>query len=144
MSENSDTNAEIARLWNQGYSAGEIKKTFPKITRNAILGRARRHGQKRTKPQEPLAMRLGAKKANATKRKARVAALKPSLMADPFGLPVFNALPGSEPRVWWERHRTECAFPIDADPELLSCCLPVVDGKHYCSKHFKVMFRAVS
>lgn len=50
------------------------------------------------------------------------------------------ALPGSSPRPWETRRFGECAYPIDSDEGLLSCCLKVEGEKRYCKAHCKVMY----
>lgn len=50
-------------------------------------------------------------------------------------------LKASEPKRLLERKFGECCFPVEGDgSDTLYCCEPAITGKHYCKKHYRVMY----
>ena len=143
----------FGKLQPEGVSYGEIavelnKLEGPKLTRNAVCGKAHRLGysvtlaqkainQRRYHPskREPMAPKppkpprikangRGPEAYNLTRRLAHLA--KPEKRPQPPAIDYTHAKP------WIERKFGECAFPIGSGEDLLSCCAPTEDGQSYC------------
>lgn len=130
-------------LWVQGLSCSQIARQLGGgATRCSVIGKAHRMGwQGREKPSKPARVgkisrprpRLVVGGAQAHRPKPR----PPRAIVDPK---VWEALPGSTPRPFWERRLNDCKWPIDLEGETLSCCLPV-DRLGYCSHHVGVAYQ---
>lgn len=117
----------VESLWSSGLTAAEIAKHLPGRSRNSIGSWLDQHGFKRS-----------AESAKLTKA-LRVTTLVAPVVYAP--VPISGALAGSSPRPWETRRRVgECAWPIDSDDGVLSCCLPVWTERPYCKGHCKVAY----
>lgn len=160
---------ELRRLWIEGKSATEIAKAFGgKVTRSAVLGKARRldlasrdqstaassHNRARWE-----SYYAAAEKERPAKKKAEPTA-KTQRPPQNGGLAAFNAvrranaplgpdlaatiaphvIPATA-RPWTSRRFGECAFPVAGlGAETVSCCGPT-DGGPYCAGHRAVMYQ---
>lgn len=139
----------LKELWAQGQSAAQIAMDLDAISRNAIIGKARRLGlPQHSYTTKKLNARLLTPRGDRVRGSptgqrhhnnlASVNAERHAAREDPgLQLPASAPLPGSAPRPWITRTFGECAWPIGEGegPDLLSCCLPVVE-KGWCLAHF--------
>lgn len=120
--------ALAVKRWSAGESAGSIAHSFD-MTRNAVIGMLSRweakHGAVR--PSRP---HVGNSSQVIYRAPDRPLA------------PLPGALAGTSPRVWTERRRGECAYPVAGSGDrTVSCCAPVSVGS-YCDTHRARMYVA--
>jgi GcrA cell cycle regulator len=122
----------------QGLSAAQTARAIGGgVTRNAVLGKAQRMGWSRPRDAPPPAGLT----RDDDRRCASGRRVGPRLGRD-RPLPALRevALPGT-PRLWTERRRGECAYPVgepDQPGMQLSCCAPTGGGT-YCRAHKALM-----
>jgi len=131
-----------------GKSGGEIARELG-VTRSAVMGKLHRLGLKRGRA-ETLDMQITRKSA----KKPREPRAKPVREAIFYksNMPKLKhayldvelqSVINSVPKPWIERAYLECAFPVEKDGEIHSCCLPTGAGHNYCPGHRKIMFTPV-
>ena len=143
--------AELAQLWKDGLSAGQIAVRLG-ATRNAVLGKLKRlkllgtrasaspPGRAPNAPRPAGAPRLALAGEPPASEPPRAAPSYPELDVPETA---FAPLPGAVPRPWLQRDDGECAFPAGGDGAgLWSCCAPVKPGSPYCPAHHGRVFRA--
>lgn len=122
----------------QGLSAAQTARAMGGgMTRNVVLGKAQRMGWSRPRDAPPPAgLTRADDRRTASGRKAG-----PRLGKD-RPLPRLREIaPVVEPRLWTERRRGECAYPVgepDQPGMQLSCCAPTGGGA-YCAAHKGLM-----
>lgn len=124
--------------WSDGLSASEIALELRRFTRNAVLGKVHRLGlSNMERPEKPKPERRPRRGTRPRVNIARIAAIVVRAAPKIERSAVWNALPDSAPRPFWERGRDMCAWPIGDGS--LSCCEPVV-LRGYCGAHARVAY----
>ncbi len=130
----------------QGLSAGQTAAALGRQlgdtpTRNAVLGKAQRMGW--TKPAaEPVC-----RTPPPSVAKVRHGPIRwPRPLADRPLPPMREVVTEAAPKLWTERRRFECAYPVGeaAAPGLQMCCAAPTGGGTYCPPHRELMAQANS
>jgi len=131
-----------------GKSGGEIARELG-VTRSAVMGKLHRLGLKRGRAEalDVQITRKSAKKPREPRAKPVREAIfyksnMPKLKHAYLDVELQSVI-NSVPKPWIERAYLECAFPIEKDGEVHSCCLPTGAGHNYCAGHRKIMFTPV-
>lgn len=161
-----DKESQLRKLWNSGDMSASVIGAEMGITRNAVIGKAKRMNLRKKDPNEivfgkmskqprPIANSPTIKKETRVKREKPATAPEKGALRFVFGphrIPVpkdprplrkmaWEALPGSMPVDLMKR--TGCAWPISNGETHLYCNLSK-DGKGpYCSEHAALAYRKV-
>jgi hypothetical protein len=110
-------------------------------TRNAVLGKAQRLGWLKPAAERP------AEPPPPPIAKVRRGPVRwPRPLADCPLPPLREVRTGAPPKLWTERGRFECAYPVGdpAGPGLQMCCAAPTGGATYCPPHRDLMAQANS
>lgn len=136
--------ATALKLWADGESGSSIAQRLGLgLSRNAVIGRLYRAGAPKRVTATNLRWEGHVKRAPRGNRVCRV---KPMPAPRPP-----RAQPKTAPkrdlsfaRPWIERQGAQCAFPIERDGEIWSCCAPTGDvAETYCGPCRRIMFAPV-
>ena len=128
---------KLAEMWGRGKSSREIGTALGR-TRNMVIGKAHRLGINRGYMPKTLTVQ-------STKPKP-----KPKVKESNPKIPNFGATkilvrditdPEREHAKPWEERKNyiECAYPLDINSAVMSCCAPTLGGI-YCGFHHKLMY----
>jgi hypothetical protein len=130
----------------QGLSAAQTASALARElggspTRNAVLGKAQRLGWLK-----PAVEREPEPPAPSIPRSRRGPIRLPRPLADRPLPPLREIETGAEPKLWTERRRFECAYPVGepSGPGLQLCCAAPTGGATYCPPHRDLMAQANS
>lgn len=133
----------LERLWDEGYTGGQIAKHFPGKSRSAIIGKVHRLGlASRKGPIEYLTPEQKLERRQAKDRARQVRWLK---QRGPVLRPAKQKF---EPPVWegylnlplLDLDKDQCRYSPSADKPFLFCGQPVVDGESWCAHCIAVVF----
>jgi GcrA cell cycle regulator len=126
--------AELRTRWNDGQTSTEISQTMGAMSRNAIIGKARRLGLPfRISFGDQSAKGRHGKNRNKHGRKMRILA-SPPLVEDPP--PISSKL-----KKIWHLRTGDCRWPmIGEGTETLFCAAPAIVGQAYCAAHCRIAF----
>lgn len=136
----------LKTLWRRGLSARQIAEKLGCVSRNAVIGKARRlHLAHRTESFHKATRALPSSRLTVIKavkpqsKMFGINAGRPPKLPQP--LPVLRGPSlAIEPRPWLTRLFGECAYPVDGEgAETRSCCAPCA-GARYCGQHHKLMY----
>lgn len=133
MNWNKEADAELMKLWNEGYSASQIAtKLNIGATRNAVIGRVQRLKAKGAVLEE---------RTNAPRSRKDLAPTpfrKPqSYVEQPRPQPKHAQRPLMKTMA--DIATGECRFPITIEEKHYFCGLPQKDSSSYCDNHHKVI-----
>ncbi len=109
-------------------------------TRNAVLGKAQRMGWLKPAPEKD------PPPPPSIARVRRSPIRLPRPMADRPLPPLREIATGVQPKLWTERTRFECSYPVGepSGPGLQLCCAAPTGGATYCPPHRDLMTQAKS
>lgn len=118
-------------------TSGEIAKSMPGRTRNAIMGRLFRKGMKLHYSKDGEAVKE-LKVAQKTRR-YKTAKVKISSYIESS---VFN-LPSQKMVSLYDLKEGQCVCPVSKTLEMMFCGEPIEQGYPYCQHHRKILFKKV-
>ena len=140
--ESPDLDAALRRLWDEGYSCGQIALRInaecgTAFSRNAIIGVANRKGlPKRVRPDEP---RLPRKRKPRPPRPMLVTVMPKIFVAPPLPPPPVDdaAIPIAQRKTLMELWDGCCHWPVGepGTEAFFYCGGPAVAGRPYCAAH---------
>jgi GcrA cell cycle regulator len=135
---------ELLRMIGQKYSAAQAAAELGDVTRNAVIGKAKRmgarfnsaHPQNSNSTERPLGRRMRRAERVRSEPIARltraVCAKLPPMAPEPFALrlPLVPDYPGGP-----EVANNGCRAPVMSEPPHLFCGQPQQEGSSYCAYH---------
>ena len=137
----SDEQSEtVAKLWIDGWSAGQIAERF-NLSRNAVIGKVHRLGLKREAPSDSQREPRPRRPSNPAHERLfqnPKGKPKPSPAKPVQAVPLASLTDVS--MLWTQRTRSQCAYPISGEGhQTFYCCHPISRGS-YCDTHAAICY----
>ena len=146
--------AELTRLYNEGWSAGQIAKAF-NATRNAVIGKLHRLNLRASAIRTRETQRLRGVQSSIKRHAHPRPETRPKPVSAPrihvnhdtvqkgapdVAMPVLSGIGSAVARHWLERGPGECKYPVSGEGvDVFSCCAPIAIGA-YCMAHARVCY----